>query len=66
MTIFEKYPEISKNRLTMLLGRVSRLYDSGKTPEQIADEIRRPIDLVNDLISIKEKAEENRRKMTNQ
>ena len=62
MTIFEKYPEISKGRLTMLMGRVSRLYDAGKTAEEISEEIRRPLELVNDLIRIKEKAEENRKR----
>ena len=64
MTIFEKYPEISKGRLTTMLGRVSRLYDTGKTVENIAEEIKQPLELVNDLIAIKEKADENRKKMT--
>lgn len=64
MTIFEKYPEISKGRLTAMVGRASRLYDDGKTAEQIAKEIRQPLTLVKDLIEIKEKADEKRKKMT--
>lgn len=63
MTIFEKYPEIRKGRLTMLQGMVSKLYDAGKTVEQIVKETKLPEKLVNDLIAIKEKAEENRKKM---
>lgn len=63
MTIFEKYPEMSRGRLTTMLGRVSRLYDAGKTAEQIAEEIKQPIGLINDLIAIKEKADENRKKI---
>lgn len=63
MTIFEKHPEIRKVKLTTMLGRVSRLFDSGKTADQIAKEIRQPIELVNELIEIKKKAEENRQKM---
>lgn len=59
MTIFEKYPEMSRGRLTTMLGRVSRLYDVGKTAEQIAEEIKQPMGLINDLIAIKEKADEN-------
>lgn len=56
MTIFEKYPEMSRGRLTTMLGRVSRLYDAGKTAEQIAEEIKQPMGLINDLIAIKEKS----------
>lgn len=63
MTIFEKYPKMSRGRLTAMLGRVSRLYDVGKTAEQIAKETRQSMELVNDLITIKEKADENRKKM---
>lgn len=59
MTIFEKYPKMSKGRLTAMMGRISRLYDAGKTAEQIAEEIKQPKELVNDLVAIKEKAEEN-------
>lgn len=63
MTIFEKYPEMGKVRLTAMLGRVSKLYDAGKTAEQISEEIGQPMHLVSDLVAIKEKAEENRKKM---
>lgn len=63
MTIFEKYSEMSRGRLTAMLGKVSRLYDAGKTAEQIAEEIKQPMGLINDLITIKEKADENRKKM---
>ena len=61
MTIFEKYPEMSKGRLITMLGRVSKLYDSGNTIEQIVKELGQPIGLISDLIAIKEKAEYNRR-----
>lgn len=61
MTIFEKYPEMSKGRLITMLGRVSKLYDSGNTIEQIVKELGQPIGLISDLIAIKEKAEYNQR-----
>lgn len=63
MTIFEKYPNVRKGYLTMLQGMVSKLYDEGKTVEQIVEETKLPWILVNDLVAIKEKAEENRKKM---
>ena len=61
MNIFEKYPEMTKGRLTAMVGRVSRLIDAGKTVEEISIEIRQPIDFVNDLVKIKEHAEKNRK-----
>lgn len=63
MTIFEKYPEISKHHLTMLQGAVSKLYDAGKTAEQIVELTKLPEELVDDMIAIKKKADENRKKM---
>lgn len=62
MTIFEKHPEISKGRMTMLIGRVSKFYDSGYSVEEIADAIGKPIELVLELIDVKKKAEENRKR----
>lgn len=61
MTIFEKYPKIGKGRLIAMLGRVSKLYDAGNAAEEIAAIIRQPMELVNDLIAIKEEADENRK-----
>lgn len=60
MTIFEKYPEISEGRMTLMMGRVSKLYDAGKTAEQIADEIKRPLSMVKDLIDVKIAADQKR------
>lgn len=62
MTIFEKYPEISEGQLTLMMGRVSKLYDAGKTAEQIADEIKRPLSMVKDLIDVKIVADQKRNK----
>lgn len=44
------------------LGRTSRLYHEGKTPEMIADIVKRPIEKILEWIEIVKKADENRAK----
>ena len=65
MNIYQKYPEISKMKLAMLIGRVSKYYDEGKSPEYMAKEIKIPIEMVNDFIEIKKGAIENSKKLNN-
>lgn len=65
MTIFEKYPQFSKGRLTILQGAISKLYDAGKTAEEIVKLTELPEDLVIDMVAIKEKAIKNQKGTNN-
>ena len=62
MTIFEKYPNFSKGRLTALIGRISKLYDEGKIESYIPEEVHLPVEMVKDILTIKKKALENKKK----
>lgn len=44
------------------LGRTDRLYHEGKTPEEIAEIVKRPVEKILEWIKIVKKADENRAK----
>ena len=60
MTIFEKYNDLSKNKLQTLVGQVSFLYDAGYSEEQIKGLLKLSDELAEDLIEIKKKAISNK------
>lgn len=60
MTIFEKYNDLSKGKLYVLVGRVSVLYDAGYSEEEIKETLGLTDELVKDLIEIKEEAVKNK------
>ena len=50
--------EMMRKQRLARIGRVSRLYHSGKSPEEIAFTIKRPVKEVEDLIEIIKEADE--------
>lgn len=60
MTIFEKYNDLSKGKLQMLVGRVSALYDAGYSEEEIKETLGLTDELAKDLIEIKKQAVRNK------
>lgn len=38
------YPNLTKIQLQMKVGRTKRLYEAGKTPEEIAEVIKSPVE----------------------
>lgn len=60
MTIFEKYNDLSKSKLVVLVGRVSALYDAGYSEEEIKETLGLTDELAKDLIEIKEEAVKNK------
>lgn len=52
------YPKLTKTQMQMKLGRTSHMYHEGKTPEEIAETIKRPLPEVLEWIEVVKKADQ--------
>ena len=57
------YETKTKGKYQMLIGKTSRMYKSGKTPDEISKDIKQPIEKVIECIEYCKKAEEKRKLM---
>lgn len=46
------FNKLSNAQQCLLVGRVAKMYDAGKPSSDIAEELNRPIELINDVIKI--------------